>query len=137
MKKFNIKISKIKYGWVVISIYADNKLITNISGSGVYNPFYDIKTLFFNLRARKHYIWEIDQEGRTAKFHFKNLRKTLVVTIENEFKKRDLKEPISETFTFSKRQLLNELKRELNQFRKREYKLINNKTYTFWFREIK
>lgn len=132
MKKFTIKLSPLKYGWMTISIYVDNRLITNISGSGVYSPFYDIDVLFRHLRARKHYIWEIDQEGSIAKLKFKNLRNKLIVNIINDRRGIDL----DETFTFSKKQFLNELKNKLNKFRKKEYKEINDKCYNFYYRKI-
>jgi len=131
MKKFNITLSKIKYGWMRISLFQNEQHITSINGSGVYNPFWDVDKLFLALRGRKNFIWEIDQEGTIAYLKIKNLGKTVKITFENE------KECVEKIFFFSKKQFLNELKKELNVFRKKEYKEINNIFYNFYFREIK
>ena len=115
--KFNFKIGEDfhQYGWASISINNGKKNIIEISASGVFNPFYELKYGLDNFISKnKSFRWTIDQEGFDAVIDFKPSGKNIIITTKTL--KDSLKNIPAKTNVFTKKEVVNEISRSLIQF---------------------
>lgn len=136
VKKIKIKFSKIKYGWIGITIKIDNKKLVFINGTGVFNPFYNYGEMLYILKnTEDDYIWEIEEEGPETHISFRSENKVILITVEKLCRKDDKYWIAKQTFAVSRSQLIKEFKEKILKMKRNNKKNIKDNFYNFSFNE--
>lgn len=130
--KFSFYLGKPRYGWVKIELLNNNKPFITISGSGVYNPFYDLVNFLKKINKNKNgqYIWEIDQEGYNAIIKVTVKRKKILVETETLTNKPTLPKF---KITYIKKEFIKEIKSELEKYYSKHKSIIFDDCYDLSF----
>ena len=127
---FRIDLGQARNGWCGIGLFNNAKLLIGISGTGVYNPFWELPKLVKSIKENKEYVWEIDQEGYDAEITFipnKNNYIILTKELKNTPEYKDTKN------IYSKEQVLLEIYLKFTDWAKRNKAAMSDFFYSFDF----